>query len=54
MTTKKVTTSDEVHNLIEKFTTSDEVVRGFYEVKNVIIILKQMRMLTKVLKNWKI
>ena len=32
LTTEKVTTSDEVHNITEKFTTSEEVVKGTDEV----------------------
>ena len=32
LTTEKVITSDEVHKRIDKFTTSDEVVKGFDEV----------------------
>ena len=30
--TEKVTTRDEVHKRIEKFTTSEKVVKGLYEV----------------------
>ena len=35
MTTEKVTTSDEVHKYIEKFTASDEVVKVFDEVHKI-------------------
>ena len=48
LTTEKVTTSYELHKLI---TTGEEVVKGTDEVQKQLRILKQMKRLTRVLKN---
>ena len=54
LTTETVTTSDEVHNRTEKFTTSEQAVKGNNEVHKLTDNIIKMRILTKVLKNWKI